>query len=69
MLTSAQLEDASGGRYIMTGNFEVDVPQFDAVFAALSKQWPQLPEELQVCEWNLTNLPSGICFLLGVHGH
>lgn len=34
----------------MTGNFAVDVPMYDAVFAALSKQWPELPEELKVCE-------------------
>ncbi|KAK5219450.1 hypothetical protein LTR99_010318 [Exophiala xenobiotica] len=42
------LEDASGGRYAMTGDFAVDVPTYDAVFAAFSKQWPELPEELKV---------------------
>ncbi|KAL2435004.1 Versiconal hemiacetal acetate esterase [Exophiala dermatitidis] len=42
------LEDASGGRYVMTGDFSVDIPTYDAVFAALSKQWPALPEELTV---------------------
>jgi hypothetical protein len=35
----------------MTGDFAVDVPMYDAVFAALAKQWPQLDEELKVCEW------------------
>lgn len=34
----------------MTGNFAVDVPTYDAVFAAMSKQWPELPEEMTVCE-------------------
>lgn len=36
----------------MTGDFGVDVPTYDAVFAALSKQWPTLAEELEVCEYN-----------------
>ena len=45
-----QLEDASGGRYVMTGNFAVDVPTYDAVFAAMSKGWPELPEEMKVCK-------------------
>ena len=35
----------------MTGDFAVDVPTYDAVFAGLAKQWPQLPEELRVCEF------------------
>lgn len=45
-----QLEDAAGGRYVMTGDFSVDVPTYDAVFAGLSKQWPPLAEDLKVCE-------------------
>ena len=44
-----KLEDAAGGRYIMTGNFDVDVPTYDAVFAGLAKQWPPITEELKVC--------------------
>jgi hypothetical protein len=35
----------------MTGDFAVDVPIYDAVFAGLSKQWPPLAEDLKVCEW------------------
>ncbi|EXJ62320.1 hypothetical protein A1O7_02754 [Cladophialophora yegresii CBS 114405] len=42
------LEDASGGRYVMTGDWNVDVPTYNAVFSAFAKQWPQLPEELTV---------------------
>ncbi|OAP65701.1 hypothetical protein AYL99_01673 [Fonsecaea erecta] len=47
-LTPHQLEDASGGRYVMTGDWAVDVPTYDAVFAGLAKQWPPLAEELKV---------------------
>jgi len=35
----------------MTGDFAVDVPTYDAVFAGLSKQWPALAEDLEVCEY------------------
>jgi hypothetical protein len=33
----------------MTGDWSVDVPTYDAVFAAFARQWPQLPEDLRVC--------------------
>lgn len=33
----------------MTGDWSVDVPTYDAVFAAFAKQWPRLPEETKVC--------------------
>jgi hypothetical protein len=41
----------------MTGDWSVDVPTYDAVFAAFAKQWPQLPEELKVCTYMLQKSP------------
>jgi hypothetical protein len=34
----------------MSGDFAADVPAYNAVFAAFSKQWPPLSEEVKVCE-------------------
>jgi acetyl esterase/lipase len=33
----------------MTGDWSIDVPTYDAVFAAFAKQWPPLPEAVKVC--------------------
>ena len=43
-----QLEDASGGRYQMVGDFNVDVPAYNGLFAMLAKQWPQYDDELEI---------------------
>ncbi|KAJ9603293.1 hypothetical protein H2200_012071 [Cladophialophora chaetospira] len=54
------LEDASGGRYVMTGDWSIDVPTFDAVFAAFAKQWPQLPEEMEVWDEKTDSQHEGL---------
>jgi hypothetical protein len=42
----------------MTGDFSIDVPTYDAVFASMAKQWPVLPEELTVCKYQYSNFNS-----------
>lgn len=34
----------------MTGNFDVDVPAYNAIFAGLAQTWPAIPQESKVCE-------------------
>lgn len=37
-----------GGRFMMKGDVDTEVPAFDTNFAALSKLWPELPEKIDV---------------------
>lgn len=43
-----QLEDAMGGRFVMSGDLEKEVPIFNATFAAFAKQWPAIEEHLDI---------------------
>lgn len=33
----------------MVGDFDVDGPTYNMIFSAMSKQWPQLEDELEIC--------------------
>jgi hypothetical protein len=37
-----------GGRFMMKGDLETEVPAFNTNFAALAKVWPELPEKMVV---------------------
>jgi hypothetical protein len=43
-----QLEDAMGGRFMMKGDLETEIPAFNTNFTALAKVWPELPEKIDV---------------------
>jgi hypothetical protein len=39
-----------GGRFVMSGDLEKEVPIFNATFAALAQQWPAIEEHLDIGE-------------------
>lgn len=41
-----------GGRFMMKGDLETEVPAFNTNFTALAKAWPELPEKLTISKSN-----------------